>query len=240
MTPTQGTRHAFRGAATIAAAAGLVALSATTAAAHVSVSPNSSAAGGFSVLTLSVSHGCDGSPTTRLDMKVPDGINAVTPTVTDGWTVRKVMTTLDTPITDSHGSTITERVSEVVYTAKTPLPDGYRAAFELSMQLPDKAGETLAFPTVQTCERGEAAWIEIPNEGQTGDDLEAAAPAFAITAAAAGEHVADGDTQATAEPPTAAGETTASTAGAVGWAALALGAVGAVLGGLSFARSRRN
>ncbi|MCW2804942.1 MAG: periplasmic copper chaperone [Propionibacteriaceae bacterium] len=240
MTPTQGTHRAVRGAATIAAAAGLVALSATTAAAHVSVSPNSSAAGGFSLLTLSVSHGCDGSPTTRLDMKIPDGINAVTPTVTDGWTVTKVMSTLDTPITDSHGSTITERVSEVVYTAKTPLPDGYRAAFELSMQLPDKAGETLAFPTVQTCERGEAAWIEIPDEGQTEDDLEAPAPAFTITAAAAGEHVADVDTHPTAEPRTAADETTASAAGAVAWAALALGAIGAVLGGLGFARSRRS
>jgi uncharacterized protein YcnI len=239
MTPTPGTRRAVRGAAAIAASAGLVALSATGAAAHVSVSPDSSAAGGFSLLTLSVSHGCDGSPTTKLDIKIPDGINAVTPTVTDGWSVTKVMRTLDTPITDSHGSTITERVSEVVYTARTPLSDGYRAAFELSMQLPDKAGETLAFPTVQTCEQGEAAWIEIPDEGQTEDDLEAPAPAFAITAAA-GEHVADGGTQATAEARTARDETTASGAGALAWAALALGAIGAALGGLGFVRSRRS
>ncbi len=73
---------------------------------------------------------------------------------------------LDEPITGSHGEEITERVAQVVYTAKTPLPDGQRDAFELSLQIPeDAAGQTLAFPTIQTCEQGETAWTEIPADG---------------------------------------------------------------------------
>ena len=69
------------------------------------------------------------------------------------------------------------------YTAKTPLPEGQRDAFELSLQLPDKAGETLTFPTIQTCAKGETAWTEVPAEGQDGEELEHPAPAFEITEA---------------------------------------------------------
>ena len=53
----------------------------------------------------------------------------------------------------------------VVYTANTPLPDGQRDTFELSFQVPDAEGETLAFPTIQTCEKGETGWIEVPGRG---------------------------------------------------------------------------
>ena len=59
------------------------------------------------------------------------------------------MEALAEPI-QGEGGEITERVSEVVYTAKTPLPDGYRDAFALSLArarrrvrpdvLPDRAG----------------------------------------------------------------------------------------------------
>ena len=69
------------------------------------------------------------------------------------------------------------------YTAKTPLPDGVRDAFELSLQLPQKAGETLAFPAVQICEKGETAWTEVPADGQDAEELEHPAPAFEITEA---------------------------------------------------------
>ena len=34
------------------------------------------------------------------------------------------MVQLDEPVEDAHGNSVTERVGEVTYTAKTPLPDG--------------------------------------------------------------------------------------------------------------------
>ena len=40
------------------------------------------------------------------------------------------------------------------------------------MRLPDAAGETFAFPTVQTCEEGETGWTEVAEEGQDAEELE--------------------------------------------------------------------
>lgn len=151
------------------------------AAAHVTITPTETGAGAYTVLTFSVGHGCEGSPTTSLAIQVPEGINAVTPTRHPLYDVEKVMATLDQPVTDAHGNEITERVDRVVYTARTPLPDGQRDAFEVSLQLPDAAGETLAFPAIQTCERGETAWTEVVPEGAP--EPEHPAPTVTVTEA---------------------------------------------------------
>lgn len=130
-----------------AAAFGALALTlggAAAANAHVTASTDTAEAGTYSVITLSVPHGCDGSATTAVSIQIPDGINSVTPTRNSFYTVDNKMEQLDTPITDSHGNEVTERVAEVVYSANTPLPDGQRDTFELSLQLPeDAAGQTL-------------------------------------------------------------------------------------------------
>ena len=147
----------------VPAAAGLITLGlAGPASAHVTVTPENTAAGSFTVVTMSVPHGCDGSPTTKVAIQIPEDILAVTPTRNPYYDVAKKIEKLPEPVTDAHGNEVTERVASVEYTAKTPLPDGERDAFELSLQLPEKAGETLAFPAVQTCEKGETAWTEVP------------------------------------------------------------------------------
>jgi periplasmic copper chaperone A len=183
---------------------GLVVLTAGPAAAHVTISPSEGAAGSFTVLTASVPHGCEGSPTTRIAIQLPDEIMAVTPTRNALWDVEKVMETLDEPVTDAHGNEFTERVDQVVYTTDDPLPEGQRDAFELSLQLPDTPGETLAFPIVQTCEEGETAWVETSDEGST-EELQAPAPTVAVLAAEGGD--AEG---AAADVDEASAETTAA------------------------------
>ena len=128
-------------------------------------------------------HGCDGSATTELRIQMPESIPEVTPTRNANWTASKVTEALDTPITDPEGAQFTERVSEVVYTAITPLPDGYRDVFELAVNIPDDAaGTRLYFPTIQTCEVGETAWIELPAEGQDPEELEHPAPSVMVVA----------------------------------------------------------
>ena len=42
------------------------------------------------------------------------------------------------------------------------------------------------FPTIQTCEQGEAAWIQVAEDGASEADLELPAPAFVVTAAEPG------------------------------------------------------
>ncbi len=87
---------------------------------------------------------------------------------------------------------MTERVASVRFTATEPLEDGVRDSVELSFQVPDAEGETLAFPTIQTCEEGETAWTQVPEEGQDAEELDTPAPSFVVEAAAEGGHGSTG------------------------------------------------
>jgi uncharacterized protein YcnI len=218
------------------AAVGVVVVGAAApASAHVTITPSTTAAGAFTVLTVSVPHGCDGSATTRISIQIPDEINAVTPTRNALWEVGKEMEQLDPPVTDAHGNEITERVATVTYTAETPLPEGYRDTFELSLQLPDTDGTTLVFPTVQTCEEGESAWIEVPEAGQSEDDLELPAPSVTITAA---EDGAGHDAAEASDEPASAGAADEDSDAMGAWG-LGAGVLGVLLGGAALVQGRR-
>ena len=161
-----------------------VALS-TSASAHVSIQEDQVAAGSSTIVTLAFAHGCEGSPTTAIRIQMPESIPTVNPTLNANWDVEKVTETLDAPIEGAHGEQITERVSEIIYTARTPVEDGFRDTFELSMTFPEDAvGQTIFFPVIQTCEAGESPWIEIPAEGQDPEELESPAPGVEVVAAA--------------------------------------------------------
>ena len=220
-------------AASAIAAGALLAISAPlSASAHVSVGPSSTAAGSYTVLTFSLGHGCEGAATTALTIDIPESIASVTPTVNPNWDVSKVDVDLDEPLKDSHGNEITTRVGQIVYTAKTPLADGFRDTVELSLQLPaDAAGETLAFPVLQSCEVGETNWNEIAEEGA--EEPESPAPVITVTEATddAHGHDASADSEETvaenaAETDAASGDVLARVLGIGG---LVVGAVGIVL-----------
>jgi uncharacterized protein YcnI len=216
-----------------------------SASAHVGVTPDATAAGSYTVLTFSVPHGCDGSATTTIAIDIPEEIASVTPTVNPNWNVSKVMAPLATPTTSAHGEAATERVGQVVYTAKTALADGYRDTFALSLQLPaDAAGTTLDFPVLQTCETGSTNWNEIPAEGADEDSVEHPAPAVTVTEEVATE--ADGD------PASAVGTTSSDASGStaiassgddvlarvLGVGGLVVGAVGVVIAVVATRRAR--
>ncbi|GAA1549528.1 YcnI family protein [Nocardioides humi] len=227
-------RPAARPAARLAAVAlGAVAVLATAAppaGAHVTVTPSTTAAGAYAVLTFSVGHGCDGSPTTAVTVQLPPEIVTVTPTVNPGWQVEKRMEELAEPVADGHGGEYTERVAQVVYTARSPLPDGLRDTFELSLKLTADEGATLVFPVVQSCEEGESAWVQTAAEGE--EEPEHPAPYVTVGAAASDAH---GHRTAEAEIE---GEGDGGT-GVVAWLGLVLGALGLAAGGTALARSRR-
>jgi uncharacterized protein YcnI len=221
-------------AATTLAGATLLALSAPTAAsAHVEVSPSTTAAGSYSLLTFSLGHGCDGSATTGITIDIPEAIASVTPTVNPGWDVTKVTVDGAASETDEAGEGPTSRVSQVVYTATAPLADGLRTTFDLSLQIPEDAvGETLSFPVLQSCEVGETNWSEPIVEGEA----EPAHPAPSLTVTAAGATSGHGDDHATTE--SAAVDTAASNgsgatddvlARVLGVGGLVVGAVGLVV-----------
>lgn len=221
------------------AALGIVALTAGAASAHVTVTPNTTAAGAYAVLTFSVGHGCEGSPTTKLAIAMPEEIPQVTPTVNPNWTIEKVAEELDEPVADAHGNEITERIAQVVYTAKTPLVDGYRDTVALSVQLPDAAGETLAFPVVQTCVEGQTGWTETTADGEDTEELELPAPVLTITEATGDDQHgddADGSPDASADDAQDDGDGDSS---ALAIGGLVAGVGGLVLGGAALVRGRK-
>lgn len=151
------------------------ALAAGSAAAHVTASQNQAAAGQFFTTSFRVPHGCNGTPTIAVRIKVPDGVVAVKPQMKPGWIIAITKRTLDKPVEIGHGVSVREVVDEIAWRGG-PLPDAYYDEFGLTMRIVGAAGTTLWFPTVQECEQGVNRWIEIPSSGQRWGDLNAPAP----------------------------------------------------------------
>jgi Uncharacterized protein conserved in bacteria len=222
-----------------------LALSAGPAFAHVTANPGEATSGGYTYHQFRVGHGCEGSPTTKVTVHIPDGVVSVKPEVEPGWKVA----TVKGPITpyDNHGETVTEGVKEVSFTAEAPLPDDQMTQFGISMKMPDKAGDTLWFPVVQQCQTGELRWIDIPVAGQ--DEPEQPAPGIKLVAAASeGEATAADahDEAASQADPTTGEEAAAVQAGRVkddsdtlAIVALVVGIAGLLTGGYSLKTTRR-
>ncbi len=151
-----------------------------TAHAHATLEVLQAPAGTYYKAVLRVPHGCEGSPTTAVKIRIPAGVTAVKPQPKPGWELHTVIGQLDEPHTDGHGQQITEGVTEVHWTGGRLLDEHYDE-FAMRVRLPDAPGETLFFPTVQECEQGVHRWIEIPEAGRTGDDHDEPAPRLRLT-----------------------------------------------------------
>lgn len=148
------------------------------AAAHAVLSPPEAPADSYFKATIGIAHGCEGTPTLRVRVRIPDGINSVKPMPKAGWELAIKRDELAQPVTGPHGERITQRVSEVTWSGK--LLDDNFDEFVMQVRLPDKPGETLYFATVQECEKGVHRWIEIPAAGQSRGQLREPAPVLKL------------------------------------------------------------
>jgi uncharacterized protein YcnI len=153
-------RRLFLSAA--AASVGVLAVGAA-ASAHIDPDPSSAQAGSRLAVGFTVEHGCDGSPTVQLDMRLPDGVTDPSPELVEGW----------------EGSVETVDGDTIVSFVGGPLADDVEGTFTVTMTLPPTPDTTIYFPFVQRCEVGEIRWIGIPAE--PGDDLDEPAPAMTLT-----------------------------------------------------------
>ncbi|SJM63632.1 YcnI family protein [Gulosibacter sp. 10] len=233
-------RSLLMGAAVTLGSAALMLGGAGAASAHVTVAADTAEAGAYAVLTFSVPHGCGESPTTSVSIQIPEEISSVTPTRNPLYSVETVHQALETPVEDSHGNEVTEQVSEVVYRTDTPLPADQRDTFELSVKLPeDAAGTTLHFPTVQTCEEGESAWVQIAAEGQDPHELELPSPELQVVAPGDHEHeAADAEGQDATAPDASAAAGGSTANGPLVITSLALGGLGLVVAIFALLRTR--
>ncbi|PFG30420.1 YcnI family copper-binding membrane protein [Paramicrobacterium agarici] len=204
------------------------------ASAHVHVTPEEAAAGSSTVLTFTIGHGCDGSPTTAVRIGMPDDVVTAKPVVNAGWTAETQTEPVD-GVTDQNGEPVSERTSAVQFTANTPLDAEQIDTLSVQVSLPeDTAGKTLAFPVEQTCETGATAWDEVAEPGE--DEPEHPAPVITVGDVAEAGHghgSAADDTSDHAGSAEAAGaaadDDTDMVARIIGIAGLAVGAAGIVL-----------
>ena len=151
----------------VTAVAALIAIG--TATAHVGARPGTAPAGGSSLIAFGVGHGCEGSPTTSVSIRIPAGVTSAKPRPKPGWRLSIRKGRLPQPVKDFAGNTVTRGVVDVTWSGGRLLDDHYDA-FEINLGMPNTPGKMLYFPTVQRCVRGVHRWIAIPTKGQPEPD----------------------------------------------------------------------
>jgi periplasmic copper chaperone A len=152
-------RTSLLGAATALACA-------SPALAHVTLENRAAPVGASYKAVLRVPHGCEGSATIAVRVRIPAGYIDVKPMPKPGWKLNVVRGKYDKPVSQRDAK-VSEGVTEVDW-AGGNLPDAYYDEFVLTGYLGDdlSAGQTMYFPVVQECEKGAHRWIEIPAAGQ--------------------------------------------------------------------------
>ena len=154
----------------MAAPAALLLAAGAPAAAHITLETAEAAAGSYYKAVFRVGHGCKGSPTTSIRVRIPDGVIAAKPQPKSGWQV-------DTIKDEAHGRGAAVR--EVVWTGR--LLDEHYDEFVVRMKLPDTPGATLLFPVIQACEQGEQRWVESAGPGRPAGHDRMTAPLLRLT-----------------------------------------------------------
>jgi uncharacterized protein YcnI len=154
--------HIRIAAAVLAAALALPA----AAAAHVTLQPNTAAAGGFTRLDVRVPNERDDSATVKVDVQFPEGFESVSYEPRAGWEVAVRRSG--------------ENVTRITWSGGRIEP-GEFTDFGLSLRIPEgEAGDKLTFKALQTYDDGEVVrWIGP-------EDADEPAPIVTLTAADGG------------------------------------------------------
>jgi uncharacterized protein YcnI len=226
-------RSMTRGIAGAADAAGALAVPAA-ARAHVTVQPASAAAGAETVLAVRVPNERDDASTVKVDVRLPPGFASASWEAVPGWTVRAVKEKLATPIQTDDGP-IDEQIGEIIWTAasrKDGIAPGEYRDFPLLVVIPGRPGQTLTFKALQTYSNGDVVrWIGAP-------DADEPAPRVQLTAASAASGSGGARQQANPSPARAAASSDDGGSDTLGIIALALGAIGLVVGGVALGVAR--
>ena len=163
------------------AGAALLMTGASAALAHVSLEDPEAQIGSTYKAVLRVPHGCDGKPTVKIRVQIPEGVIAVKPMPKAGWKLDKVTSKYQHSY-DYFGKAMDEGVTEVIWSDGTLADDEYdEFVFRAFLNPNLKVGKSIYFPLVQECSDGAMErWIEIPAEGRNADDYEMPAPGTKI------------------------------------------------------------
>jgi periplasmic copper chaperone A len=127
----------------------LLAIAAVAAPLHVEPQISEAPAASRTTFGFVVEHGCDGSATVQVSIQVPEGAFDVVPAAPAGWT-----------------GVVESGTPAVVTFSGGPLAADVAETFAMELVTPNRPGETVFFPTVQTCEVGEIGWIDLAEEAE--------------------------------------------------------------------------
>lgn len=147
-----------------AMAAFATAFAAAPALAHNTFASMTAPAGYVQDLEMRVTHGCKGSPVNAVKIKIPEGVTRVTVNMVRDWKVETKMRKLPKPVPGEGGTMLTETVDEIIWSApKSVIPAlGTYEGFRFRASLPNTPGAILFFKTINVCEKGDDAYIDLP------------------------------------------------------------------------------
>lgn len=230
--------------AVLIAALAAAMLAPATAQAHVTLQPPTAPADQFTRLDVRVPNERDDSPTTKIELQVPDGIASISYEPVPGWDVDVQTGPLENPIQTEDGE-ITEGVKQITWTAEDDdegIPPGAFQDFGLSFRVPGKPGDKLEFKALQTYGNGEVVrWI-----GSEGSDNPAAI--VTVVEPTSPDAAAHGDSSAPAGEATPAATAAAAATSdddddggnGLAIAALIVGALGLAVGTVGLLSARRS
>ncbi len=163
----------------VSAALGL-GLLASAAQAHAVLERKQAAPGAAYRGVVQIMHGCNGKPTTRVSVSIPEGLVGAKPMPKPGWTLATTRGPYAKTYATHHG-TASEGVTAITWSGGS-LPDDQVDEFTFLAQVAGtfEPGATVYVPVQQDCSEGGYSWSEIPKAGQDAHDLKAAAPSFRI------------------------------------------------------------
>ncbi|NBJ10200.1 DUF1775 domain-containing protein [Microvirga arsenatis] len=165
-----------------ALAAALVAVS-SPALAHVTFEHAQTTPDSTYKAVLRIPHGCDGKPTLKVRVRIPEGIVAVKPMPKPGW---KLETARGAYVRayQVHGEAVSEGVTDIVWSGS--LDDAHYDEFVFQARFTDayQPGATVYFPVVQECDGAVEEWTQVPAAGENPHGLKSPAPGVKVVAAA--------------------------------------------------------
>jgi periplasmic copper chaperone A len=202
--------------------------------AHVTLQPNTAAAGAFTVENVRVPNERDHASTVKVDLQLPHGFVSVSYEPKIGWSAKVTTAKLAKPVQTDDGP-IDEEVRRITFTGHGPngrIGPGQFVDFPLSVQIPGKPGDKLTFKALQTYSNGEVVrWIGAP-------DADTPAPIVTVVKAPSAATAAGAATPAAPARASASGAGGGASKG-LGVTALVLGALGLVAGLAAFGARRR-
>ncbi|MBO1021245.1 DUF1775 domain-containing protein [Methylobacterium sp. SD274] len=132
---------------------------------------------------IQITHGCEGTPTKRVSVTIPEGVIGAKPMPKPGWTLSLEKAPYAKAYPYYHGD-ISEGVKTITWSGGE-LPDDQVDEFTFLARVTDTfaPGAIVYFPVEQDCMKGAYRWSEIPATGQNANSLQSPAPGVTIVAA---------------------------------------------------------